>query len=163
MVEWLRRVFLRDLAALAAQVEAYLAEEDLWKPVPGITNPAGTLVLHLAGNLQYFIGAQLGGTGYIRDRDAEFATRDVSRSDLLAAVEQARRAVEAGLSRVAGGSLDEAYPMAFGDARPSVGQFLAHLVSHLAYHLGQIDYHRRVVTGQPSLPGMLSIQALESA
>lgn len=162
MVEWLRRVLVRDLDALAAQVAAYVDEDDLWKSAPGIANTAGTLALHLAGNLQFFIGTQLGGTGYIRDREAEFSTRGVGRSDLLAAVEQARRAVEAGLSGLARESLEEVYPIAFGDSRPTVGQFLSHLVSHLGYHLGQIDYHRRVVTGQTSLPGMVSIQALES-
>ena len=161
MVEWIRRVFIRELTALARQVEAYVEDDDLWKPVPGIINTGGTLVLHLAGNLQYFIGAQLGGTGYIRDREAEFSVRGLGRSDLLAAVEETRRAVETGLANVTDESLGEIYPIAVGDTRLAVGQLLCHLVSHFAYHLGQIDYHRRVVTGQGSLPGMLSARALE--
>ena len=83
-------IFERDLRALRREVEAYPDERDLWAQVPGVSNVAGTLVLHLAGNLQYYIGAVLGGSGYVRDRPAEFARRDVARSELLREIEAAR-------------------------------------------------------------------------
>ena len=88
----------RDLGTLRREVEAYPDERGLWQEVPGISNVAGTLALHLAGNLQHYIGARLGRTGYVRDRAAEFARRDVPRSELLSQIEAARAAVKAALS-----------------------------------------------------------------
>jgi uncharacterized damage-inducible protein DinB len=115
--------------------------------VPGISNVAGTLVLHLAGNLQHYLGARLGRTGYVRDRPAEFARRDVPRSELLRQIEAARAAVKAALSGSAQPDVMAAYPEAIGGSKVATGDYLIHLTTHFAYHLGQIDYHRRVVTG----------------
>jgi hypothetical protein len=135
----------RDLRALRREVEAYPNERDLWAPVPGISNVAGTLALHLAGNLQYYIGAVLGGTGYVRDRPAEFARRDVPRSELLGEIEAARTAVAAALAGAI--DLDGEFPEPIAGKRVRIGDYLVHLATHFAYHLGQLDYHRRVVTG----------------
>ncbi len=159
-VTWLRRVVRRDLTTLAAQLEAYPDERDLWRAVPGIANPGGALVLHLAGNVRHFIGAQLGGTGYVRDRDAEFSRRDVSRAELRDLVAAARAEVDTTLARLDDGALDRPYPLAVGGVSLSAGQFLIHLATHLAYHLGQLDYHRRVVTGGGSVAGMQATSAL---
>lgn len=137
----------RDLRALRREVEAYPDERGLWQEVPGISNVAGTLVLHLAGNLQHYLGARLGQTGYVRDRPAEFARRDVPRSELLRQIEAARAAVKAALSRVAAIDLDTEFPEAIAAKRVGTGDYLIHLTTHFAYHLGQIDYHRRIVTG----------------
>ena len=135
----------RDLRALRREVEAYPNERDLWAQVPGVSNVAGTLALHLAGNLQHYIGALLGGTGYVRDRPAEFARRDVPRSELLGEIEAARTAV----SRALGGAVDVdgEFPEPIAGKRVRTGDYLVHLATHFAYHLGQLDYHRRVVTG----------------
>jgi uncharacterized damage-inducible protein DinB len=159
-VTWLRRVLRRDLATLAAQVDAYRDERDLWRAVPGITNAGGTLVLHLAGNVRHFIGAQLGGTGYVRDRDAEFNRRDVPRGDLRDIAAAARSEVDTTLARLDAAALDRPYPLAVGGASLSTGQFLVHLATHLAYHLGQLDYHRRVATGGGAVAGMQATAAL---
>lgn len=137
----------RDLRTLRREVEAYPDEHGLWQEVPGISNVAGTLVLHLAGNLQHYIGARLGQTGYVRDRPAEFARRDVPRSELLRQIEAARTAVKAALSRPVEPDIVAEYPEAVGGSRVATGDYLIHLATHFAYHLGQIDYHRRVVTG----------------
>ena len=137
----------RDLRALRREVEAYPDERGLWQEVPGISNVAGTLVLHLAGNLQHYLGARLGQTGYVRDRPAEFARRDVPRSELLRQIDAARAAVKAALSRVAAIDLDTEFPEAMAGKRVGTGDYLIHLTTHFAYHLGQIDYHRRIVTG----------------
>jgi hypothetical protein len=88
-VDALRRILLRDLAALRREIEAYERESDLWTSPPGVSNPAGTLALHLAGNLRHFVGAQLGGTGYVRDREAEFQDRGVPRAVLLGRIADA--------------------------------------------------------------------------
>lgn len=138
----------RDLRTLRREVEAYPDERGLWQDVPGISNVAGTLTLHLAGNLQHFIGARLGQTGYVRDRAAEFARRDVPRSELLRDVEAARTAVRAALSGATPPDIMAEFPEAISGSRVTNGDYLIHLVTHFAYHLGQIDYHRRVVTGR---------------
>jgi len=137
----------RDLRALRREVEAYPDDDSLWRTVPGITNVGGTLALHLTGNLQHYFGATLGGTGYTRDRNAEFARRDVPRSELLREIEAARAAVRAGVSRISDQGLSSVFPETVGGVRVQTGEYLIHLATHFAYHLGQLDYHRRMVTG----------------
>ena len=141
----------RDLRTLRAQLEAYGDERDLWLIAPGITNPPGALAAHLVGNLQYYVGAKLGGTGYVRDRPAEFARRDRTRADLIAAVEETRSIVRATLASLPETELDRDFPEAVGGAHLSTGDFLIHLTTHLAYHLGQIDSHRRLLAGGTSI------------
>ena len=138
----------RDLGALEREVQAYPDERHLWTPVPGIPNVAGTLVLHLAGNLQHYIGATLGRTGYVRDRPAEFSRRDVPRAELLREIQAARAAVSASLSGPRAPDPDAEFPETVGGGKVRTGDYLVHLATHFAYHLGQIDYHRRMVTGQ---------------
>jgi uncharacterized damage-inducible protein DinB len=137
----------RDLRTLRREVEAYPDERGLWQKVPGISNVAGTLALHLAGNLQHYIGAHLAQTGYVRDRAAEFARRGVPRSELLSQIEAARAAVLAALSRATELDVTAEYPETIAGSRVTTGDYLVHLTTHFAYHLGQIDYHRRAVTG----------------
>jgi uncharacterized damage-inducible protein DinB len=137
----------RDLQALAREVMAYPDERALWATPTGITNSAGTLALHLAGNIRHYLGATLGGTGYVRDRPAEFALRDVPRATILGHIEEARAALRAAADRASDERQDEDYPEVVGGVRVAMGEYLVHLVSHFAFHLGQLDYHRRVVTG----------------
>ena len=137
-------IFERDLRALKREVEAYPEEAALWVRVPGITNVGGNLVLHLAGNLQYYIGAVLGRSGYVRDRPAEFARQDVPRAELLREVEAARKAVMNALEGPI--DLEVDFPESILGMRVRTGDYLVHLATHFAYHLGQLDYHRRVVT-----------------
>jgi hypothetical protein len=159
-IDALKRILLRDLDALRREIQAYAREDDLWTVPPGIQNSAGTLARHAAGNLQHFIGAQLGGTGYVRDRDAEFAGRTVPRSELEAGLAQTMRAVRTTLDTLAPERLAEPYPLEVGGVRLSTGMFLVHLATHLAYHLGQVDYHRRLVTGEGATVGAQSLPAL---
>jgi len=140
-------ILARDLRALRREIEAYADERDLWRAVPGITNSGGTLALHLAGNLQHFIGAVLGSTGYVRDRAAEFARRDVPRSELLRQIDETIATVERILPALGDEVLAGPYPQPPGGTTPTTAAFLLHLATHLTYHLGQIDYHRRMLTG----------------
>jgi uncharacterized damage-inducible protein DinB len=149
----------RDLQTLAREVAAYPDERALWQTLPGITNSAGTLAVHLAGNIRHYFGAKLGGTGYVRDRPAEFASRDVPRATILAQIEEARAAVRAAAARTPDQRLEEDYPEVIAGVRVATGEYLVHLVSHFAYHLGQLDYHRRVVTGQTG--GVNAVRAVE--
>ncbi len=161
-VTWLKRVILRDLNSLRDELRAYVDEADLWARPAGIPNSGGTLMLHLAGNLRHFIGAQLGASGYVRDRDAEFAGQPVPRAELDDRIAQAIAAVERTLASLPDDALDAEYPLVVGGVRIPAGLFLTHLATHLAYHLGQVDYHRRAVTADASGVGAQSIPALIS-
>jgi uncharacterized protein DUF664 len=153
----------RDLQALRREVEAYPDERALWQSVPGIINTAGTLVLHLAGNIQHYLGARLAGTDYVRDRAAEFARRDVPRAELLREIDAARSAARVGLANLSDGQLAAEYPEVIAGVRLATGEYLVHLTSHFAYHLGQLDYHRRAVTGNESGVGAMRPAELRSA
>jgi uncharacterized damage-inducible protein DinB len=154
-------IFDRDLRTLRREVEAYADERDLWTPVRGVSNLGGTLVLHLAGNLQHYIGAVLGGTGYVRDRPAEFSRRDVTRAELLQEVEAARTAVRGALGDKV--DTDNDYPEPIAGKMVRTGDYLVHLATHFAYHLGQLDYHRRVVTGDQRGVDAVRVIELSSA
>jgi len=159
-VDWIRRAVVRDLDSLAAQVTAYPTDADLWRPLAGVVNTGGTLALHLVGNMRHFVGMHLGGTAYVRDRDHEFAAREVPRSEIAAEIAAARVEVDQALRALTESDLVREFPQAVGGATLSTGQLLVHLATHFAYHLGQLDYHRRLVTGAESLPGMQSTPAL---
>ena len=148
MKEWITNVITRELKALRREIEAYPSEDGMWEVLPGIANPGGNLALHLAGNIQYFLGNVLGKSGYVRNRDAEFASRDVPRNELLREIDNAIAAVEAGMGKIAESDLARPFPEAVGGVSSTTGAFLAHFATHLAYHLGQVDYHRRIVTGE---------------
>lgn len=156
-----RQIILRELAALRREIEAYPDDASVWETPAGIANPAGTLALHLAGNLRHFIGAKLGGSGYVRDRPAEFARRDVPREEILSRVDDAMREVGDALANLPDARLTERFEIGL-DSEPTVGDFLVHLASHLAYHVGQIDYHRRIVTGDASTANALDLSELHS-
>jgi len=153
-------MLLRELAAVRRTIEAYPDDASVWALPAGLPNAGGTLVLHLAGNLQHYVGARLGGTGYRRDRDAEFSRRDVPRAVLLEEVDAAIAAVERTLPVLPESMLSQPYPEPVAGQVPTTGDFLVHLAAHLAYHLGQLDYHRRVVTGDRHGVGALSAAAL---
>ena len=137
----------RELRTLRDQLEAYADERDLWLVAPGISNPPGVLAAHLVGNLQHFIGGRLGGTGYVRDRPAEFAGRDRTRAELIAAIDETRGVVRVTLASLPESEMDRDFPEVVAGVRVTTGDYLIHLVSHLAYHLGQVDYHRRLLAG----------------
>jgi uncharacterized damage-inducible protein DinB len=157
------RVMVRDVNAVRRELEAYPDEASVWVLPPGVANSAGTLALHIAGNLQHFIGAVLGGSGYKRDRAAEFARRDVARSALIVELEAAIVAVGLGMSQVSEARLAEEFPEAIAGHRVNTGEWLIHLVAHLGYHLGQIDYHRRLVTKSGATVGAMAVPELGTA
>ncbi len=161
--DYVAAVITRDLRAVRREIEAYPDDASVWRVPPGIANSAGTLALHLAGNVQHFFGAMLGGTGYVRDRAAEFSRRDVLRADIVAQLDAAVAAVEPGLSRVSDGALQAAFPEKIAGHTVATGEWLIHLSAHLAYHLGQIDYHRRLVTGRAETVGTMAVPELRTA
>ena len=142
------------------ELEAYPDDASVWREVPGLPNTAGTLALHLAGNLQHFFGAVLGKDGYKRDRESEFARRNVPRKELLASIDAAIASIERTLPRVRTSALVGAYPEPIAKRTVSASLFVMHLASHVAYHLGQIDYHRRAVTGDAKGVDAVSVREL---
>lgn len=156
----IRAVLARDLRAVAREIDSYPDDETVWRTVPGIANSGGTLALHIAGNLQHFIGAVLGRTGYARDRDAEFAARDLTREELCRRIDSAAHAVDATLAQLPAQQWEAEYPVLVGGRRLGTAAFLAHLATHLAYHLGQMDYHRRLLVPGASVVDAMSIAEL---
>lgn len=158
-------ILRRELAALRRAVEAYPDDRALWAAPAGVPNAGGTLALHLVGNLRHFVGATLGATGFVRDRDAEFARRDVPREQVLAEIDEAMDDVEHALAKAGDAALARPYPILIGTGQWTVpgDEWLVHLVAHTAYHLGQLDYHRRIVTGESRGVGAVAVAELPSA
>jgi len=140
-------IFGRDLESLATQIGAYPDDATLWRVGGTIKNPAGTLALHLMGNLLHFVGAVLGGSDYVRDRDAEFSTRGVGREELLKRIWACRAEVVTALERVGDDVMSAPYrgTMPAYLAGATTHRFLLHLSGHFMWHLGQVDYHRRLL------------------
>jgi hypothetical protein len=160
LLETLRILLQRELATVRRSIEAYPDEQSIWGVRPGLPNTAGTLALHLAGNLQHYFGALLGKTGYVRHRDLEFSRRDVPRKELLAGLDAAKLAIDAGMKSVTMERLSETYPEQLGGHTLTIGEVVFDMESHLAFHLGQLDYHRRVVTGDKTSMNAVSIAEL---
>lgn len=161
--DYLVGVIVRDLKALGREVEAYPDDASLWRVPPGIANSGGTLALHLCGNVQYFFGKVLGGSGYVRDRDAEFNRRDVPRAEIAAQVQAAVVAAERGLAKASDAVMAGDYPEQIGGHTVVTGEWLVHLVAHLGYHLGQVDYHRRLVSGKGETVRTMAVPELRTA
>lgn len=146
LAEEIAAVLGRDLRRLEEEVRAYPDEDSLWRTVPGTEDPGGALANHVAGTLLHYVGAVLGDSGYVRDRRAEFESRDLPRNQLLARIDRARAVVEEVLSELDGADLARSFPETSPDASPvDTAAFLIRLTSHVAYHLGQVNYHRRHV------------------
>lgn len=144
--ESLQTIFLRDLDKLKQEIELYPDEASIWVIRHEIKNSAGTLVLHLCGNLQHYIGVGLGRSDYKRNRDNEFAARNVSRGDLVKEIEKTKAAVTTALKKVSPDILETEYPLPVYDYPMTIQYFMMHLLAHFGYHLGQVNYHRRLTT-----------------
>jgi len=139
-------LFQRDLTRLVQQVHAFANREVLWECPPGITNSAGNLMLHLEGNLREYVCRLLGGLPYQRERDREFSSTGVSGSDIAARLEEVSRLVPGAIRQLTKEQMEAAYPENPLGKTLTTQQFLIHLNGHLNYHLGQIDYLRRLLT-----------------
>ena len=139
------KLFKRDLEKLKIEITSYKEPGNMWKVSEEIKNSAGNLCLHILGNLQHFIGAVLGNSGYERKRDLEFSRKDVPIPEILNEIDQTIMIVEKTLKGLSENKLSEIYPINVFDYEMSTGFFLLHLTTHLNYHLGQINYHRRLL------------------
>jgi hypothetical protein len=145
LMESISNVMVRDLDKLLAELKLYRDEKSLWRIAGDIKNPAGNLSLHLCGNLQHYIGFVLGGIPYVRNRDNEFAAKDVPLPTLISEIEKAKKAISETLPRLTQQQLESDYPADVFGYPVKTLFFLVHLSAHLSYHLGQVNYHRRLV------------------
>ncbi|MEP7254157.1 MAG: DUF1572 family protein [Ferruginibacter sp.] len=143
--EALIEIFERDLQKLKTEINLYKDEDNLWLVKEGISNSAGNLCLHLIGNLNHFIGATLGNTGYVRHRDDEFSLKNIPRQDLVTNIENCILIVKNTLSKLSLEDFEKDFPLEKHGTIVSTTHMLAHLLGHLSYHLGQINYHRRLL------------------
>ncbi len=144
-INTLQQLYKKHLTLLKTEIAAYTKEEHIWIVQGNITNSGGNLCLHLIGNLKAFIGAQIGKTGYVRDRTFEFSGKNVPREELIQQIEETMTIVEKSLALVDEDMLQSDYPLVIFKEKMTYEFFLIHLVSHLTYHLGQINYHRRLL------------------
>lgn len=145
MLQSLIKLYDRDLQNLKNEIEAYEDENDLWLIRGEIKNSAGNLCLHLMGNLNHYIGHQLGNTDYVRNRPLEFSDKNVPRTELIAKIEATRTMLKAILPTLSDEVLAHNHTEEFYGGHNSNEYFLIHLFGHFNYHLGQINYHRRLI------------------
>lgn len=145
MKDVLVELYNRDILKLKDEISKYKDEKILWQTSAAISNSAGNLCLHLVGNLNHFIGAVLGTSGYKRERDKEFSQKDIPVKMLIDMVEKTREVVVKTLSGLPENHLALDFPEKYNDKSQSTGFMLQHLLAHLNYHLGQINYHRRLL------------------
>ena len=145
MKEILSQLFQRDLEKLKDEITSYKNEKKMWEVTGEIKNSAGNLCLHICGNLQHFVGAVLGNSGYERKRDEEFSKKNVPVEEMVKEIDKTLEVVQQTLSELKEEKLDEIFPINVFGYEMTTGFFLTHLTTHLSYHLGQINYHRRLL------------------
>lgn len=145
MLNSLIKLYDRDLRRLCEEIESYKNEIDLWKIESEINNSAGNICLHLIGNLNHYIGHQLGGTNYVRDRPLEFSDKNIPKAILIERVDSTRLMLHEVLPSISAEVLAQKHTTEFYEGNDTNEFFLIHLLSHLNYHLGQVNYHRRLI------------------
>jgi len=145
LTKTLKSLFIRDLNKLKTEITTYKAESNIWIVDQTISNSAGNLCLHLIGNLNTYIGATLGGTNYIRNRPLEFSLKNIPRAELIQKIDETLTVVTTTLDLLTIEQIENEYPLLVLEEKTSTEFFLVHLTTHLTYHLGQINYHRRLL------------------
>ena len=143
LTQEIQKLFIRDLERLRAEINLYHSEESLWKNTSSTPNSGGSLCLHLCGNLQHFVGHLMGGSNYRRDRAFEFSGSTIAREQLVKEIENTKKAVLQGLGSDL--SLDKEFPIEIKGQRFNYREMIIHLYGHFNYHLGQINFHRRLI------------------
>jgi hypothetical protein len=145
VIEVLKSILVRDMLKLKDEIKSYKNEQTLWMIDAGISNSAGNLCLHLIGNINHFIGSTLGNTGYVRNRDLEFSQKNIPVEVLAAQIDDTVGSVENTFDRLSNDTLNKDFPLLYHDEKVTTFFMLTHIVSHFDYHLGQINYHRRLL------------------
>lgn len=145
MIESIKSLFIRDLNQLKKEIESYQDEDAIWKVDKNILNCAGNLALHLVGNINHYIGAIIGNSGFVRNRELEFSLKNIPRNELIQQIEKTIEVVHSSLDKLSQEDLKKEYPIEVLGYPMPTEYFLIHLFGHLGYHLGQINYHRRLL------------------
>ncbi len=145
MKDTLLRLFTRDLEKLKENLSAYQKEENIWKVEQAISNSAGNLALHLIGNINHFIGTTLGNTDFIRDREREFSNKHVPLEEMLGNIDNTIKVLETVIPALDEKTFKSTYPINIFGKKDTIEYILIHLATHLTYHLGQVNYHRRLL------------------
>jgi uncharacterized damage-inducible protein DinB len=145
MIQTLKTIFRRDLEKVVKEIGSYKHEAIIWHIEKEIPNSAGNLALHLIGNLNHYFGAVLGDTGYLRKRDLEFSQKNVPTAELIAMIQATIVVVDTTLDHLSAAQLEREFPVLVFEHKTSTVYMLIHLATHLDYHLGQINYHRRLL------------------
>ncbi len=141
----LANFYERDLRKLIEEVNLFRNEGDLWRTNGSVKNSSGNLVLHIIGGLNYLIGATLAQTGYLRDRDQEFIKKGVERKDLVGQLEELIGMINKKVNALTQEQMEGEYPIFFDKPKTSTSYVLQQLLLHLNYHLGQVNYLRRIL------------------
>lgn len=144
-MEALIQIFNRDLEKLKLEIESFDDQKNLWITQGEISNSAGNLCLHLIGNLNHFIGSVIGDSDYVRDRDAEFTSKNIESEELANMIQDTGNVVSSALKNFDKNKLTSIYPIQVFGNDMTYQFFLIHLTTHLSYHLGQINYLRRIL------------------
>ena len=145
LINTIKSLVTQDLRKLYEEIKLYKNEESIWKVEGNIANSGGNLCLHLIGNLNTYIGQQIGKTGYVRNRDLEFSLKNVPREELLRKIDETINVVNTSLDKLDETDLLTEFPMLVFEEKTSIEYLLVRLSTHLSYHLGQVNYHRRLV------------------
>jgi hypothetical protein len=138
-------LYERDLRKLIEEINLFEREENLWKTLGSIKNSAGNLALHIIGGLNFLIGATLAHTGYVRNRDQEFINKSVEKNLLVEQLEELIPMICKTLFALTPQQMESPYPRFFDKENATISYVLSQLLLHLNYHLGQVNYLRRVL------------------
>ena len=155
------RILVRELEGFARELQMFPDDASAWTTVPGVANSAGNLALHVAGNLQYHIGTIFGGTGYVRNREAEFGRRSGARAEIVAELDAAIRVVRDVLPQMSDERFAAEFPESVMGMRFRTSLLMLHLCAHAGFHLGQAGYLRRVITGDATSSGPIPLGPLQ--
>lgn len=144
-MKYITSQFSKYLVKLREEISLYKNVANLWKLTPGILNTPGNLALHLCGNLKHNIGAVIGENGYIRNRDNEFAVKNVSKNDIISEIDSTIDTVLPILENLSPADFTKPFPEASHGEEQTYIDALIRLSFHFAYHTGQINYHRRIL------------------
>ena len=145
LTENLATLFERDILKIKTEILAYTDESKLWLTAEGIANSGGNLCLHLLGNLQHYIGGILGNSGYIRNRPLEFSQKNIPIAEMIVIIELTVQKISQTIRSLSAENLAAEYPEKVFDHSMTTEYFLLHLLAHLNYHVGQINYLRRLI------------------
>lgn len=140
------QTYEKDLLRVIEEIEQYKSEEDLWIVDERIPNSGGNLALHLVGNIKHFFGANLGNTGYVRERDLEFSDKNVSRDEIINGLKEAIDVLKTSLGNLSDEEFNGDYPEEIFGGVQKTSAIAVYMLNHLNYHLGQINYHRRLLS-----------------